>query len=77
MKTEKFETICVGKEAKISKQNEPYGVISIMDGANVLNLVTKDQNLFNEIKSMKPYVVQLDVSIGKYTKVDIVSMVAK
>lgn len=75
MVTEKINTLVVGKETKVSKNNEPYGIISIMDGTEVLNLVTKDNALFNDIEVYKQYEVRLDIKLGKYPRVSIVDFI--
>jgi hypothetical protein len=75
MVTEKILTMVVAKESKVNKNGEPYGVISIMDNSNVLNLVTKDHALFNDVEVFKKYEVKLDIVLGKYTQVKIVDFV--
>lgn len=72
MRTGKIKTMVVGKEAKVNKNNEPYGIITIMDGADPLALVTKDDKLFQKAEVFKPCEVVLDIKVGKYTKVEIV-----
>lgn len=75
MVTEKIKTLVVGKETKVNKNNEPYGIISVMDGTDVLNLVTKDNALFNDVEVYKQYEIRLDIKLGKYTKVGIVDFI--
>lgn len=72
MRTEEIKSFVVGKESKISKNNEPYGVITVMDGTNPLNLVTKDKALFDSIEPFKQCSMVLDITMGKYPKVEIV-----
>lgn len=75
MRTETIKTMVVGKELKVNKNNEPYGIISIMDDTDVLPLVTKDNALFSDIEVFKQYEVKLNVKFGKYTKVSIVDFI--
>ena len=78
MKTEKFESFVVGKETKVSKNNgEPYGLVSIMDGTDVLSIMTKDKALFDSVQAFSKCDVVLDVKMGKYPKVEFVSIVMK
>ena len=74
MKTEKFQTMVVAKEAKVNKEGQPYGVVTIMDGSNPLNIVTKDDVLYNSVEVFKVHDVVLDIKFGKYPKAEFLSI---
>lgn len=74
MKTQKFDSLVVGKEMKVNKEGQPYGIVVIMDGTNVLNIVVKDKALYDSAKLYKPCKIVLDVVWGKYPKLEILEL---
>lgn len=74
MKTQKFSSMVVAKEMKFNKDGLPYGVITVMDGTNPLNLITKDNEVFHSVELYKIHDIVLDITLGKYTKVSIDSI---
>lgn len=70
-----FNSVIVSKETKISKQtNREYGLVSFMDGTNILKAVVDESIDFNGIPVLEECNLNLDVTFGKYPKINLLDV---
>lgn len=75
MRTEFFESICVNKEKKTSKDGVEYGVITFMDGSKPVNVVVKDNTIYELVENMKPCQVQLGITLyNNFNKIELLEV---
>lgn len=66
-----IETVVVGKGSRVSQKGNQYNVVTFMDGADTINAMANASVNFDEVETLAPCELTLNVNLGRYMKVEV------